>query len=241
MKSAAILSAFLLTLSFGLEPVNAAETHSALSTPNVNATYQARSDIGQLILKWGYFRDHGMWSDLLDTFHEDGKIQVSWFKGGFPGFVDASRTMAQSGAASSHVMKPSIIDVADDRAIAITPVTIQARALGPLGIELDVSSEAQFFDFVEKRADVWRIARRVCIYQKDRMDSVGPSLRFWLISFFMNEDAFDPAYRYLGVSLSRKGYPIQPGQVVDNSDESRALYVEGRQWLSQAGRQEPSR
>ncbi|EIT70595.1 nuclear transport factor 2 family protein [Hydrocarboniphaga effusa] len=236
MKSAAILSAFLLTLSFGLGPVNAAETHRALSTPNVNATYQARSDIGQLILKWGYFRDHGMWSDLLDTFHHDGEIQVSWFKGKFPGFVEASRAMAQSGAASSHVMKPSIIDIAGDRAIAITPVTIQARARGPLGIELDVSSEAQFFDFVEKRADVWRIARRLCIYQKDRMDSVGPSLRFWLIGFFIDEDAYDPAYRYLALSLSQKGYAIQPGQIVDNTDESRALFVEARRWLSQAGR-----
>lgn len=236
MKSARILSTLLFALSFGPAPTNAAETFSTTPATTVNATYQARSDIGQLILKWGYFRDHGMWSDLLDTFHADGEIQVSWFKGKFPGFVDASRAMAQGGAMSSHVMKPSIVDIAGDRAIAITPVTIQARALGPLGIELDVSSEAQFFDFVEKRADAWRIARRFCIYQKDRMDSVGPSLRFWLIGFFMNEDAFPPAYRYLALSLSQKGYSIQPGQIVDNTDESRALYAEGRQWLSQAGR-----
>jgi len=222
-------------LSSGRMPVSTAETSSALSTTNVNATYQARSDIAQLILKWGYFRDHGMWSDLLDTFHEDGKIQVSWFNGTFPGFVDASRAMAQRGSASSHVMKPSIIDIAGDRAIAITPVTIQARALGPLGVELDVSSEAQFFDFVEKRANVWRIARRFCIYQKDRMDSVQPSLRFWLIGLFISKDTFHPAYRYLGLSLSQKGYAVQPGQIVDNSDESHALYSEGRQWLSQTG------
>lgn len=194
--------------------------------------YQDQSDISQLLLKWGYFRDHGMWEELADTFHTDGNIQVTWYVGPFNGFVDASKEMAMRGVKASHVMKPSIISVKEDRAIAITPVSIIGRAKGPLGIELDMTSEAQFFDFVEKRDSIWRISRRICIYQKDRIDSTSPSIAFWLASFFMNTDDFDPAFKHLGMVLSRAGYKIHPGQVVDNTGASKALYQEGLIWLN---------
>ena len=48
------------------------------------------------------------------------------------------------------------------------------------------------------------------------MDSVGPSLKFWLMSFIMPTDKFDPAYKHLGMVLSKAGYAIQPGHVVYN-------------------------
>jgi len=193
--------------------------------------FQERSDISQLILRWGYYRDHGMWDELRETFHPDGEIQVTWYVGKFTGFVDASIDMARRGVSSTHVMKPSLIDVAGDRAIAITPVSILGRATAGPGVELDMTSEAQFFDFVERRAGVWRISRRICIYQKDRIDSVRPSLKFYLMSLLMPTRKFDPAYKHLGMVLAKAGYQIQPGQVVDNTDASRALYREARAWL----------
>ncbi len=192
-----------------------------------------RSDISQLILRWGYYRDHGMWNELLETFHSDGEIQVTWYVGKFDGFVEASKEMAKRGVSSIHVMKPSIIDIERDRAIAITPVSIMGRATAALGVELDMTSGAQFFDFLERRSGEWRISRRICIYQKDRMDSVGPSLKFWLMSFIMPTDKFDPAYKHLGMVLSKAGYAIQPGQVVDNTEASRRLYEHGQRWLRQ--------
>lgn len=200
----------------------------------MNKVHEDRSDISQLILHWGYYRDHALWDELRETFHSDGEIRVTWYVGKFDGFVDASQEMTERGAKSFHVMGPSIIDLQGDRAIAITPVSILGRARLALGVEVDMTSEAQFFDFVERRSGRWRILRRICIYQKDRMDSVGPSLRFWLMSRLMPTDRFDPAYRYLGMALSKAGYPVQPGQVVDNTQTSRDLYAQGQRWLQSA-------
>jgi len=190
-----------------------------------------RTDISQLLLHWGYYRDHGMWEELADTFHPEGAIQVTWYVGPFSGFVEGSRAMAQRGSQATHVMHPPVIDLHGDRAIAITPVEIRGRARIPLGVEVDMTSEAQFLDRVERRAGQWRILRRVCIYQKDRMDSVTPSLRFWLLRKLISTAAFDPAYRHLGVVLARAGFPVRPGQVVDNTEAARALYADGRHWL----------
>lgn len=201
-----------------------------------SAMHDDMPEIAQLILHWGYYRDHGMWEELADTFHPDGQIQVTWYVGPFAGFVEASRVMAQQGSSASHVMSSPIIDLEGERAIAITPVEIRGRATIALGVEVDMVSQAQFFDFVEKRAGKWRILRRVCIYQKDRIDSVTPSIRYWLLSMAVPGGKYEPAYRNLGFVLERQGYEVKPGQVVDNTEAARRLYEQGLRWL--AGGQE---
>lgn len=193
------------------------------------SVYEDRSDISQVVYRWGFYRDHGMWDELKGTFHPEGNIHLTWYVGDFSGFVQESKKMAEGGAVSMHVMKPPIIDLVNDRAIAITPSTIMARA-NP-GVELDVTSNTYFFDFFEKKSGEWKISRRVCVYQKDRMDSVVPSIKFWLMSWFIDTDKFSPEYKFLGAALESQGFPIKSGQIVDNTAESRALYAEGKEWL----------
>lgn len=200
------------------------------ASENTSAVYEARSDISQLVYRWGFYRDHGMWEELIDTFHAGGEIHLTWYSGKFEGFVDASKEMAGNGVSSSHVMKPPIIHVAGDRAIAMTPASITARA-NP-GVELDVTSNAYFFDFIERRSGEWKISRRVCVYQKDRIDSVLPSIKFWFMSWFIDIDKYDPAYKFLAAGLERQGFEIQPGQIIDNTAESRALYAQGLAWIN---------
>ena len=192
---------------------------------------QDRSDIAQVILRWGYFRDHGMWDALRDTFHPDGKIRVTWYVGLFDGFVEASKEMAEGGAKSAHVMKPSIVDVAGDRAVAITPALITGRAKAAAGLEVDLVTNASFFDFFEKKDGEWRISSRICVYQSDRMDSVGPSIRFRILYALMGLGKHNPAFKHLAAALDRQGFPIQEGQVIDHTDQSRALYASAQDWL----------
>jgi len=220
MMKRSLLSLLVLTLFFG---------SNAFADANTPTVQEDRSDISQLVYRWGFYRDHGMWDELLDTFHPDGEIQVTWYIGKFSGFVEASIGMAEGGAVSSHIMKPPIIDVVGARAISMTPASITARA-NP-GVELDLTSNAYFFDFLERRSGEWKITRRICVYQKDRMDSLLPSLKFWIMSWFIDTDKFDPAYQFLGAALEGQGFPVQPGQIVDNTDASRALYQEGQDWL----------
>lgn len=192
--------------------------------------YEDRSEISQLMLKWGYYRDHSLWDELRDTFHPDGEIKVTWYVGDFDGFVDASIKMAEGGADSNHVIKPSIIEVQGDRAIAITPVSINARA-GRSGMEIDVISKAYFYDFLEYKSQEWRVSKRIAVYQNDRMDSVGPSMSFPLLYSALNVDQYEPAYKHLAAALSLQDFAMQPGQIIDKTDESRALYESGQQWL----------
>src|SRR5262249_32315495 len=42
-----------------------------------------RQACADLVQKWGLARDQGRWDELLATFHPDGVIAVSWFRGRF--------------------------------------------------------------------------------------------------------------------------------------------------------------
>ncbi|MEP1143295.1 MAG: nuclear transport factor 2 family protein [Henriciella sp.] len=203
---------------------------TATAQEDDRSVYADRSDISQVILKWAYYRDHGLWDELRETFHPDGEIQVTWYVGAFSGFVDASVKMAECGARSVHIIESSIVEVEGDRAIAITPVAITARASAG-GMEIDMSSNAYFVDFLEHRADAWRITRRVAVYQKDRMDVVGPSARFGFFYNALNIGQYEPAYKHLAAALSMQNFKIQPGQIVDHTDASRALYETAQTWL----------
>lgn len=198
-------------------------------TNKVNA--QDHAEISQLLLSWGFYRDHKMWDELRSTFVEDGTIHLTWYIGSIKGFVEGSQAMSKSPVKTMHVMKPSMITVNCDRAITITPASIMARAeVASPG--LDLTSEALFYDFVVKQNGTWKISRRYCIYQKDRLDSIEPSLVFWWRSLWMNTSEYDPAYKYLGFMLKKTGFAVQPGQYVDNTPKTQKLYDEGSAWLA---------
>lgn len=201
-------------------------------TDNNKINAQDCTEISQLLLSWGFYRDHKMWDELQATFVEDGTIHLTWYIGSIKGFVEGSKAMSKGPVKSMHVMKPSLIDVNGERAIAITPASIMARSeVASPG--LDLTSDALFYDFIVKHNGAWKIARRYCIYQKDRLDSIKPSLVFWFKSLWMDTRPFDPAYQYLGFMLGKSGFPVQPGQYVDNTEATHTLYQEGKAWLAQ--------
>lgn len=191
---------------------------------------QDEIEIARLIVNWGFFRDQGRWQELLDTFHAEGTIAVSWYRGSFDGFVKASEKMAQNNVASKHLIFPPRIAIRGHKAISEANAVIMARAkIGPL--EIDVTSYARFHDLAEKRDGQWRILKRTAIYEKDRLDSVRPSLLFWLASLFMNFKQYPEAYRHLAYGLERQGYKIMPDIPVDGSMEASQIYENAEKWL----------
>jgi len=54
----------------------------------------------ELIQSWGFYRDQRRWDDLLSTFHPDGEIAVSWFRGPFHEFVEHCKR----GGPSKHLI-----------------------------------------------------------------------------------------------------------------------------------------
>ena len=78
-----------------------------------------------------------------------------------------------------HFLGGSSIDIEDDRATAQTKMTISQRA-DVHDVTCDVVCTGRFYDFLERRDDVWGIVLRQPIYEKDRLDPVDPSARLEL-------------------------------------------------------------
>ena len=128
--------------------------------------------IRQLIENWAVWRDAGDWDRFATVWHPDGVMMATWFQGPAERFIEVSREGWNRGVRILHFLGGSSIDVADDRAIAQTKMTISQRAEVD-AIACDVVCTGRFYDFFAKRNDVWAIVLRQPIYEKDRLDRVG--------------------------------------------------------------------
>ncbi len=193
-----------------------------------------RLDCMDLIQAWGLCRDQGRWQQLLDTFHPDGIIAVTWFKGAFADFVEASkRAAAGSTSLSKHQIGWPLVTLQGDRAVAETSIAILGRATLQ-GVLVDNTSYGRFLDRLERRNGQWRITERVAIYEKDRLDPVMPGEAFNRFMAETDFSAYPEAYRFLAHRLVSNGRKLASPIVVHGSAEADALYDRYRVWLKQA-------
>jgi hypothetical protein len=188
-----------------------------------------RAAIAALINDWTFHRDQGAWDELLEIFHPDGTISLSWYDGPYAGFVEASRELAQrSPTRTKHLAGAPRIQLRGDRALAETNLVIMLRAATPAG-EIDTTSYARLYDQVERRQGRWRILRRSLIYERDRADAVDrPALPD---AFLAGLGAHPAELRFLARGLEQAGLSVQKSAVLDQSRELAALYAGGRAWL----------
>jgi hypothetical protein len=186
-------------------------------------------EIQQSVLNFAA-RDQGRWEDLLAQFHPDGRIQVSWFRGPFGAFVEASRRLASSSpVATKHVIWPPRVRVAGNRAVSDADVAIMLRmAIG--GQEADLTSYARFHDWFERRESGWKALRRVCIYERDRLDPVGDPAAFASVRGALDLRSHPAAYRHLAAAITSVGGEVRP-QVCAGSEEERAIFASDQTWL----------
>lgn len=197
-------------------------------------TMSDRLDCMDLIQAWALYRDQGRWAELLDTFHPDGTISVTWFKGAFPDFVEASkRAAANSTSLSKHQIGWPLVTLRGDRAMAETSIAIHGRATLD-GILVDNVSYGRFLDRLDRREGRWRITERVAIYEKDRLDPVVPGEAFDRFMTQTDFSIYPEAYRFIAHRLVSTGRKLVSPIVVNASREAEALYRRYRDWLTQA-------
>jgi hypothetical protein len=120
-------------------------------------------------------------------------------------------------------------DIAADRAIAQTKMTINQRA--PVdGVLVDVVCTGRMYDFFQKHDGRWLIRRRQPIYEKDRMDPVDPAAVLNLDKGLL--ERFPEGYRHLAYLQSKVGFNIKPGLPGTKGDSVQKLYAEGKAWLA---------
>ena len=187
--------------------------------------------IRAIVENWVIWRDSGDWERFATVWHDDGWMSATWFQGPARDFIAASRDAFARGVNILHVLGGSTCDLAGSRAISQTRMVIHQRA--PLdGVLVDVTCTGRFYDFFEKRAGRWAIARRQPIYEKDRLDAVDPSVRLALDQDLLNR--FPEGYRHLAYVQTKNGFTVKGELPGLRGAAIEKLYAEGRDWLRDA-------
>ena len=185
--------------------------------------------IREVIENWVLWRDAGDWDRFRGVWHHDGYMMATWFQGPAAEFIRVSREGWDRGVSILHFLGGVSIDLAGDRAIAQTKMTISQRA-AVHDVLCDVVCTGRFYDFFEKRADRWAIVLRQPIYEKDRLDPVDPSKTLALDAKLLSQ--FPEGYRHLAYLQSGLGYPVKKDMPGLKGPEVEALYARGRRWLA---------
>ena len=189
---------------------------------------QDRLAIRALVENWVVWRDAGDWDRFRTVWHDDGRMMATWFQGSADEFIAVSRAGFDKGVNILHFLGGHSADVASNRAIAQTKMTISQRALVH-DVLVDVVCTGRFYDFLEKRAGRWGMVLRQPIYEKDRMDPVDPSARLSLDKAQL--ERFPEGYRHLAYLQTQIGLKVKPDMPGLKGPEVASLYARGKAWL----------
>jgi SnoaL-like domain len=196
-----------------------------------------RQAIRELVENWVVWRDAGDWDRFRTVWHPDGRMMATWFQGSAEEFIKVSREGFDRGVRILHFLGGTSVDLAGDRAIAQTKMTISQRA--PVhGVLCDVVCTGRFYDFIERRADAgnprgdgrWGLVLRQPIYEKDRLDPVDPAARLELVGSEL--ERFPEGYRHLAYLQTGIGYDVKADMPGLTGPQVEALYRRGASWLA---------
>ncbi|MBO0816816.1 MAG: nuclear transport factor 2 family protein, partial [Actinobacteria bacterium] len=169
------------------------------------------------------------WDRFRTVWHDDGRMMATWFQGPAEEFIRVSEEGFARGVRILHFLGGMSVDLAGDRAIAQTKMTITQRA--PVdGVLCDVVCTGRFYDFLERRGGRWGLVLRQPIYEQDRLDPVDPAARLELDRATLAR--FPEGYRHLAYLQDRIGYQVKPDMPGLTGPEVERLYQRGSAWLA---------
>ena len=192
-----------------------------------------KAAIRELVENWVLWRDAADWERFATVWHTDGWMTATWFQGSAKDFIRVSKEGFEKGVSILHFLGGWTCEIAGQRAISQTKMTISQRA--PVeGVLVDVLCTGRFYDFLEKREGRWGMVRRQPIYEKDRMDPVDPAAVLKLDPELLSR--FPEGYRHLAYLQSRIGYKVKIGLPGLRGPAVEKLYGEGKAWLAGSAR-----
>ena len=185
--------------------------------------------IRELVENWAVWRDSGDWERFRTCWHDDGIMMATWFQGPADEFIRVTKEGWARGISILHFLGGSSIEVAGDRAVSQTKMTISQR--GPVdGVVCDVVCTGRFYDFVERRDGRWAIVLRQPIYEKDRIDPVDPAAALALDQERLA--TLPTGYRHLAYIQLGIGYDVKLDMPQLTGPEVDELYARTARWLS---------
>jgi hypothetical protein len=191
-----------------------------------------KREIVELLNNWVVWRDAGQWERFRSVWHPDGVMMATWFQGSGEEFIRVSKAGWEKGVSILHFLGGVSIDLAGDRAVSQTKMTISQRA-DVDGAACDIVCTGRFYDFLEWRSGAWRIRLRQPIYEKDICIPVDPAAVPRLDRDLLNR--FPVGYRHLAYVQTRIGYAVKPDMPGLTGDKVAALYALGGSWLAGGG------
>jgi hypothetical protein len=194
----------------------------------VTDTTADKRTIRELVENWAVWRDARLWDQFRTVWHAEGRMMATWFQGGFEEFIRVNDEGWAKGVRILHFLGGSAVEVAGNRAIAQTKMTISQRA--PVeGVVCDVVCTGRFYDFFDRRDGRWGLVLRQPIYEKDRLDPVDPAAKLSLDRELLQR--FPEGYRHLAYLQTKIGYKVKPDMPGIEGLELDALYARGARWL----------
>jgi hypothetical protein len=190
-----------------------------------------RLAIREVVENWVVWLDAGDWERFRTVWHDDGRMMATWFQGSADDFIRVSREGWERGVSILHFLGGTSVELAADRAVAQTKMTISQRA-AVHGVPCDVVCTGRFYDFFERRDGRWAIVLRQPIYEKDRLDPVDPAAALRLDPELLGR--FPAGYRHLAYLQAGIGYTVKPDMPGLTGPEVEALYARGAGWLAGA-------
>lgn len=206
---------------------------SSLHTP---PSLQDELLIRRLVERWAVWRDAGDWERFATCWHPDGVMMATWFQGPYKEFIRVTQEGWAKGVSILHFLGGSAIEVAGDRAIAQTKMTISQRGQVE-GVPCDIVCTGRFYDFVTlhegDHGPEWKLLHRQPIYEKDRIDpidkfdpSAAPKLDAARLA------CFPEGYRHLAYIQTGIGYKVKLDMPMLKGPVVEELYRRGARWLA---------
>ena len=187
-----------------------------------------RLAIREVLDNWIVYSDGGDWERFRRCWHDDGRMMATWFQGSGDEFTEARKGAWDADFGILHFHGATSIDVAGERAITQTKMTISQRG-AVHGVMCDIVCTGRFYDFFEKRDGRWAIVLRQPIYEKDRLDPIGPAAELTLDAEILAR--FPEGYRHLAYFQVDNGYQVKTDIPGLKGAAVAALYERGRAWL----------
>jgi hypothetical protein len=156
-------------------------------------------------------------------------MEATWLQAGYEDFITASRTGFERGVRIWHFLGGHAVDIAGDRAVAQTKMTITQRA-EIAGEPCDVVCTGRFYDFLVRRNGSWTLRLRQPIYERDRLDPIRPGARPTLDETRLA--ALPEGYRHLAYLQLGLGFDVKLDMPQLTGPQTDALYARGRAWLA---------
>ena len=187
-----------------------------------------RLTIRELVENWAIWRDSGDWERFRTVWHDDGRMMATWLQAGPDTFIAGSKKVFESDGSIIHFLGGTTSDVAGNRAIAQTKMTINQRAEVE-EVWCDVVCLGRFYDFLEKRDGKWGFVVRQPIYEKDWIAPLDPNATLTLDQSVL--DSYPVGYRHLAYLQAGLGYSVKRDMPGLKGPEIEALYARGKSWL----------